>query len=351
VRRRVAAIGAGVAAGAVAAGALTRTVMRRRTGHHLEADLWDLPPDDLGHIESFDGTRIAVRAAGDPEAPVLLFVHGFSLDMTTWHEQWVDLSTDFRCVLMDQRGHGRSGPAAHGNLSMRAMGRDVAAVLDSVAPRSPAMVIGHSMGGIAAIAMAEQRPELFGPRVAGLILVGTSSDDLLHGAIGSITGLLRRRPATLSSALRRVDHLRRAVMASPGDIRAAAVRLTQFGPDAPPHLVDHVVHLAQRATSDVWTDGLAELMEVDLQHAMPRAKVPTLVIVGEYDRVTPPASAIELAGELPDARLVVITGAGHLPMLERPVELDREIRMFAKRVLKPTAQPRAKARTRKKAGT
>ena len=69
VRRRVAAIGAGVAAGVVAAGAVTRTVIRRRTGTPPGSRLWDLPPDDLGQIESFDGTRIAVRAAGDPGAP------------------------------------------------------------------------------------------------------------------------------------------------------------------------------------------------------------------------------------------------------------------------------------------
>jgi pimeloyl-ACP methyl ester carboxylesterase len=74
-----------------------------------------------------------------------------------------------------------------------------------------------------------------------------------------------------------------------------------------------------------------------------------LVVVGEYDRVTPPASAIELAGELPDARLVVISGAGHMPMLERPVELDREIRLFAKRLLMPS-RPATKGRSEKKSG-
>ena len=258
---------------------------------------------------------------------MLLFVHGFSLDMTVWHEQWVDLSTDFRCVLMDQRGHGRSGAPAHGDLSLRAMGRDIAAVVDAVTRTAPALVIGHSLGGIAAIAMAEQRPELFGSRVSGLVLVGASTDDLLTGALGSLTGLLRRRSATLSSAMRRVDQVRKGVMASPGDVPAAVVRLTQFGPDAPSHLVDHIVRLTQRATSEVWTDGLAELMDIDLRHAVPRANVPALVVVGEYDRVTPPASAIELAGALPDARLVVMSGAGHMPMLERPVELDREIRI------------------------
>ncbi len=231
------------------------------------------------------------------------------------------------------------------------MGRDVAAVLDAVAPTTPAVVVGHSLGGIAAIAMAEQRPELFG-------LAGRGADPgreppptiCSRGAMGSLTGLLRRSPATLSSVMGRVDGLRKAVMARPGDIRAAAVRLTQFGPDAPAHLVDHVVHLAQRASSELWTDGLAELLEIDLQHALPRAKVPALVIVGEYDRVTPPASAIRLVDELPDARLVVMAGTGHMPMLERPVELDREIRLFATSVLKPVAGWPAGSRRRKRAG-
>ena len=133
-KKRTAVIAGSVAAGAVVAGAVGSTVVHRRREHHLENVLWDVPPDDLGPVASFDGTELAVRAAGPAEAPVVVFVHGFSLDMTTWHEQWLDLSVDFRCVLMDQRGHGRSGRAAHGDLSLRSMGRDVAAVLEATSP-------------------------------------------------------------------------------------------------------------------------------------------------------------------------------------------------------------------------
>jgi hypothetical protein len=66
-----------------------------------------------------------------------------------------------------------------------------------------------------------------------------------------------------------------------------------------------------------------------------------VVVVGEHDRVTPPGAAIELAGALPEARLVVIEGAGHMPMLERPLELNREIRGFARPLLvsEPTHRP------------
>jgi pimeloyl-ACP methyl ester carboxylesterase len=340
-------ISAGIAAGAIAAGAIGSVVVRRRE-HVEERSFWDLPPEDIGPVTSFDGTQIAVRAAGPADAPVLLFVHGFSLDGTTWFEQWMDLSVDFRCIVMDQRGHGHSGRAAHGDLSLRSMGRDVAAVLEQVTPRRPSVVVGHSMGAMAVLAMAEQRPELFGPRVAGVVMIGTAGSDLLHGAMGSVTELLKPRLGTLAGAARRVDRLRKAVLASPADVRGAVVRLTQFGPDAPQHVVDHIVQLAQNASSEVWTDGLSEVMEMDLRHALPRVNVPALVVVGEHDRVTPPAAAIALVGALPEGRLVVLEGAGHMAMLERPVELDREIRLFARSALGLDA-PHPRRRSRKAA--
>jgi pimeloyl-ACP methyl ester carboxylesterase len=333
-RKRTAAIAAGVAAGAIAAGAVGRVVVRHRRGaHHEGASLADVPPELLEPIRSFDGTEIAARAAGDPEAPILLFTHGFSLDMTVWHEQWVDLADDFRCVLMDHRSHGGSGKAAHGDLSLRAMGRDIAAVIETVAVDRPAVIVGHSMGAMAILAMAEQRPELFGPRVAGVALLGAASSDLLRGAMGSVTELLRPRLGTFTTAARRVDRLRRAILSSPADVSGAITRMTQFGPEAPRHLVDHIVSLAERAPSEVWTDGLAGLMEMDLRHALPRVRVPALVVVGEHDRVTPPSAAVELVGGLPDGRLVVIEHGGHMAMLERPAEVNHELRVFARTAL------------------
>jgi pimeloyl-ACP methyl ester carboxylesterase len=207
------------------------------------------------------------------------------------------------------------------------------------------------MGAMAILSLAELRPELFGPRVTGVVLVGASVYDLLQGAMGAVTDLLRPRLGSIATAAQRVDRLRKALQASPVDIRGAVVRLTQLGPDAPQHVVDHVVLLAQQASSSVWTDGLSEIMEVDQRHVVSRVRVPALVVVGEHDRITPPAAAVELAGSLPDARLVVLEGAGHLAMLERPVELDRELRLFARSVLGADPPPAKKGRGRKQADT
>jgi len=331
VKRRVALLSAGIAVGAVAAGVVGRSVVRRH--HGPDAPIGDLPPEDLGRVASFDGTELAVRAAGDPSAPVVLLAHGFSLDMSVWCELWPELARDVRVVAFDHRSHGASAPAAHGDLSLRAMGRDVAAVLQATSPGRPAVVIGHSMGAMAILAMAEQRPELFGREVVGAVLIGAASSDLLRGAMGSVTELLRPWSGTLRSAARRVDAVRRVATSSRVGVSGVVARVTQFGPDAPHAVVDHVVSLAERTASEVWTDALPELMEMDLRHAVPRVHVPTLVVVGEHDRVTPPAAAVDLAAALPQGRLAVIAGAGHIPMLERPLDLDRAIRPFVRESL------------------
>ena len=307
------AVGA-VAAGAVAAGVAGRALWRRRRPRGDDRS-WAPPPEDLGPIEAFDGTELAVRAAGPPDAPLLLFSHGFSLDMTTWREQWSDLGDEFRCVALDHRAHGLTEVPSTGDVTLRSMGRDLATVLDVVGQDRRAVLVGHSMGAMAILALAEQRPDLFGERIAGVVLLGASASDLLRGALGGVTDILRPRLGSLAATARRVDRLRKAVLAGPGDVSAIVARVTQFAPEAPDDVVDHVLHLAERTSSVVWTDGLSELIGMDFRHALPRITVPALVAVGDQDRVTPPAAAVELAAGLPEGRLFIVEGAGHIAML------------------------------------
>src|SRR5437879_4398402 len=170
MNRRRAALLAG-AAGLVSAGVTASKLVARRDRQRddatAEEDFGELPPEEISPVVSFDGTLLHVRAAGDPSLPCLLFVHGFGVDMTTWHYQWKDLSKDHRCVLLDQRGHGRSGAAANGDHSLQATGRDVQAVIEATVPSDrPVVVLGHSMGGMSLLGLADTHPELFGSRIA-----------------------------------------------------------------------------------------------------------------------------------------------------------------------------------------
>src|SRR4029453_11354922 len=130
------------------------------------------------------------------------------------------------------------------------------------------------------------------------------------------------RLGSLRQAAGRVNRLRRYVLSSPADIAQLIARATQFGPDASPHLVRYVVGLAARAPSAAWTHGLAGLMELHPRHAVPPLAVPTMVLVGEEGRMTPPSSSVALAGELPEGRLEVIPRAGHFPMMEAREEVN-----------------------------
>jgi len=347
-RRRAALVTAGVAGVAVAGGFVGRAVLQRRRHPDPEADepLGLLPPVDLGTVRAFDGTELAVRAAGDASLPVLVFAHGFSLDLTTWHYQWTSLSERFRCILFDFRSHGRSQRAADGDVSVGALAHDLAAVIDATVGERRAVVVGHSMGAMAILAMAESRPDIFAKHLSGAILSGAASADLLRGAMGSVTGLMRPGWGSLRQATERVNHVRRYVVARRGDVGGLIARITQFGPDASHHLVDYVVGLAARAPSEVWTDGLAGLMDMDLRHTVRHVRVPALVVVGEHDRVTTPAAAAELAGELPDARLELIAGAGHFAMMERHEEFTHLVERFADEVLGGSKRAAKRRRSR-----
>ncbi len=340
--KRTTVVSASIAAGAVAAGLAGGALWRRR--RPAGGDTWAPPPEDLGPVEAFDGTKLAVRAAGPPEAPLLVFSHGFSLDMTTWREQWSDLGDEFRCVALDHRAHGRSEVPPTGDVTLRSMGRDLATVLDAIASEKRAVLIGHSMGAIAILALAEQRPDLFGERIVGVALLGASASNLLRGAMGGVTDLLRPRLGSVAAAARRVDRLRKAILAGPGDVPAIVARVTQFAPEAPDDVVNHVLHLAERTSSLVWTDGLSELIGMDFRHALPRISVPAFVAVGDQDRVTPPAAAVELAAALPEGRLFIVEGAGHIAMLERPERLNPELRSFAREAMGLGKAPERKGR-------
>jgi pimeloyl-ACP methyl ester carboxylesterase len=346
----------GATAGAAALGVVGERYLIRRARSRPDPDRGEPleeRPGEERRVRSFDGTELAVNVVGPVEAPTLVMIHGFSADLTLWHFQWKYFSDRYRCVLFDQRGHGRSGPATGGDYSLEALGRDIRAVLEEVAPDAPVAMMGHSLGGMAIMSFAELFPEEFGTRVRAVVLANTAAAELIKAAAGSLGAQLGKLATAAAVRIardpRRVYKIRARALAGQGDLAFLAARLTNFGPNAPPSLVEHVARVSARAPVEVWTDLLGSLVEMDLRHALAHITVPALVVVGDVDRLTPPASAQAIKEMLPDGRVVVFKGSGHCTMLERHAEFNRVLEGFLAEALADVARrkrPKEKVRKR-----
>jgi pimeloyl-ACP methyl ester carboxylesterase len=326
------------AAGALGYAGTRRLIRKARTRPDPERgeDLAERPGTPRT-VVSFDGTKLTVNVVGPDRGPTLVMLHGFSGDLTLWHYQWKHFSKDHRCVLIDQRGHGRSGPGAEGDYSLEALGRDLEAVLDAEVRRGPAVLIGHSMGGMAVLSFAAQFPQEFGRRIRGVVLADTAASDLVKSMVAGLGAhagrFLLASARRLASNPDRVYRIRARALSRSSDLGFLAARLTNFGPDAPPSMVEYVAAVGARAPVEVWSDLLGSLIEMDLGDALESVRVPTLILVGEMDRLTPPISAMAMKRRLPDARLVVFKGAGHCTMLERHDQFNRLVERFIREVL------------------
>src|SRR3954464_12073295 len=130
--------------------------------------LTEPPPPGSRTVTTDDGVRLHVEEDGVADAPVtVVFSHGFTARLAEWELQRAALRKRARLVFWDQRGHGRSGWTPLTKATLARAARALGQVLDPTPPAGPVVLAGHSMGGMSVMALARQRPELFGTRVVG----------------------------------------------------------------------------------------------------------------------------------------------------------------------------------------
>lgn len=316
-----------VAAGLVGAAVVAERVLARRIRGRLDpvGDPLLVPPDDVRHltVPTHDGGSLHLLERGEGR-PVLL-VHGITLNAELWSPQLRSLADGFRVLSLDQRGHGRSVAGDEG-YGMGLLGRDIATVLARLDLRD-ALVVGHSMGGMAALTFAVEHPRVLAERVAGLGLVATAA---AAPVVPALSGGAAALGATIVERLdsgRPLPHYRftgndlslfliRSVFgASPSAAAIEQVRASIEGTD--PEAI-------QRSLAGIFRDH-------DTTDRLDEVEVPAAVVVGTRDTLTPPAFARTMAERLPDAELTVLPRAGHQLMQERPDAIDRMVRDLAER--------------------
>ncbi len=250
-----------------------------------------------------NGVNLAVDVRG--EGPVVLFIHGYPLDRTIWEPQVAALE-GWRRIAPDLRGMGLSDAPDLG-YSMATYAADLAALLDTLGA-DRAVLCGLSMGGYIAFEFLRCWRE----RVAGLVLIDTRAE------ADSADGKRSRDEA--------------AALAREGGAAAIAETMLPkvLASSAPTELVERTRQLMSAAPVSGIVGALTAMR--DRADSTPLlgslVGIPALVMVGSEDRLTPPARASAMASAIPDARLIVVAGAAHLPTLEQPSVVTDALRAF-----------------------
>jgi pimeloyl-ACP methyl ester carboxylesterase len=306
---------------------------RRSTGGSTPAQFpAALPPSRTVAVRAADGTLLHTQVFGPPDGYPIVLAHGITCAIDVWAYQIADLATDHRVIAFDHRGHGRSGVPRRGGYSLSHLASDLDAVLEAtLGPGERAVIAGHSMGGIAITAWSDRYRHKVAQRADAVALINTTTGDLL--------GKVKLLPVPRQLAAARV-------LAAQGLIttfgsfplpRAARwpslyfIAMLAVGSDANPAVAALVYDLFA-TTSPTGRGGCAKMLvdAMGRRHiSLAGLTVPTLVIGSERDRLAPISQSRRIAQSVPNLVGLVELPGGHCAMLERPTDVNRELRVLA----------------------
>ncbi|MEY9962344.1 pimeloyl-ACP methyl ester carboxylesterase [Streptacidiphilus sp. MAP12-16] len=299
----------------------------------------------LGGVLSGVGSWLGMA----PTPPLtVVFCHGYCLNQDSWHFQRAAFRDGLRLVFWDQRSHGRSERSrshlAGEPASIDQLGGDLMAVIDAVAPTGPLVLVGHSMGGMTVMALADQHPELFAERVAAVALIGTTAGNWNGVSLGlpayGARMLHRVAPGVLKALGRQRELVERSRRLG-SDFTSVIYRKFSFGTEDVDPAVERFAQSLLEATP---IDVVAEFFPAFDLHEKTAAlaafrDVPTLILGGTRDLLTPPRHSEAIAAELPDAELVIVPDAGHLLMLELPDLVNTQLALLLEQAARKSGAP------------
>lgn len=262
-------------------------------------------------VMMIDGDRVRYRVDGPDDAPTLIMLHGFTDSLHGWDRLAAALDNEFHIIRPDLPGHGLSGANSSGDYSNDALVKFVGAFIDETT-ESPPILIGNSLGGLAAWRLAADDPDA----IVGLVLIAPGG--VPHNGVAE-TPL--KVPTMLRFYLSQVPDagVRAAMRAMYGDPdRLAEADVERFG-----------ALMRQPGNGEAFIARAAQFTLPDPTEGLARITAPTLVIWGEADSVLPLAHADIFDASIKDSRVLRLPGVGHLPQAEAADDVASAIRAFS----------------------
>lgn len=294
----------------------------------------DLPAGEVEGVEGTGGERLHVESWGPKGAPALVLTHGWMMDRSLWAATVKALSGRYRVVAWDLPGLGKSHKRADERYHPDVFAEDLDRVLGVAG--APAVLVGHSIGGMTNLSWCRANQDRLGRDVAGVVLVDSTPVTPLETVFAAPFLKAIRRPV--------LEPLLRFTAAVPLLARAQqwasylngsqylVHRITGFGAHATRENLEHVSRVSTKNPPEVGARGILGVMRWDAAEVPSKLHAPVRAVVGEHDLVTRPDGSRFLAETAPDAELCVMDGCGHMGLLERPEDYAREIGAFADRV-------------------
>lgn len=258
---------------------------------------------NMGRVTIASGRAIGVDEAGGGDALPILFLHGVGSNKSVWAPQLEHFGRARRALAFDYPGYGESDPATAGT-TRDDFAEAILAAMDSLSVER-AHVCGLSLGGVIAIAMHHAAPE----SCASLILADTF-------AVHPDGRAIYERSVAASHSMREAAAARTPVLLAAGASEA---------------LHEEVRATMARIDPQAFRIGAEAVWLADQRDRVAKIAVPTLVLVGDQDRVTPPELSHDLADMIAGAELHTLAGAGHLANIERPIDFNAAVETFIER--------------------
>ncbi|WP_446225832.1 alpha/beta fold hydrolase [Nocardia sp. IBHARD005] len=296
-------------------------------------------------VSTSDGVQLAVREYGRRYADLtVVLIHGHCLRTESWtdvRDALLRKHPGAKVVCYDHRGHGDSAAASRQTYNIEQLGRDLHEVLDVVAPTGPVVLVGHSMGGMTVLTYVGQYRHEIGTRIVGVGLIATAASGLADAGFGR----LLRNPiiSGFQAAVRRAPRLMQHAKVLACKVFAPVVRTAEFGDRKVSQRVLALAEAMHNATSIVtMASFLSAFKTFDRTAALATlSTIPTLILCGAADLMTPPSHSVAMAAAVDYADFVQIDGAGHSVIFEQPAQVAEAIARLVGRAARTDRPERA----------